>query len=451
MQKLKPFHQARVFVLTAAILATTPCNALNLSPIESQIARAYIANDCEWIRKNALHAKATVKSALKPIITAVVATCSPDSTFSEALFHQAEEQSPHDELILALHARHLEDLDPIAAQALWNKISVVATNPAIKRLARRNMDGGKASEKITPFESEWTAFGSFELSGSHEDNPSGQATSLGTRPPSYALNDALLGGLHRTWDSGNSLGVVASISNSFYFSAHDADFWENNLEIPYSIHVGKNEDLQLKPIVRYSQYSALSYESMGGLSFGGIAYRENYKQSVETILYQNYYYLDVMAPEGGTHFRFEYNWEYYFPKTYFRLMTYIEHVSAQEDTTLVLHGDIPYSNNNFGLGLYFDYPYRGLLFSLYPSVSFREDDNDSLYPNSSGVLITKRREDQTLDLKLKVAYPITPKLETIAYYEWNRTYSNMGASDYLDRNFANQIVGVGLRALLTSY
>ena len=132
-------------------------------------------------------------------------------------------------------------------------------------------------------------------------------------------------------------------------------------------------------------------------------------------------------------------------------MAYIQHVSAQEDTSITPGADIPYSHNDIGTTLYFDYRYKGYTLSFYPSYSIRVDDNPSVYQDIYGNMVTKQREDQSVDLRARVSRTLGRSIEAFVYFDWTRTYSNMGFSDYLDRNYIDESFGIGLKASLANY
>jgi hypothetical protein len=425
-----------------------PQSTLTMNELESSIVEAFTRNECSRVKSSA---DPKLLKKFRPLVLGVIAYCTPDRKKAEKLFTEAEKKAPYDALILVLHARYLFKIDAAAAQPLWGKILVIARNPSLKKVAEDYLEGVETPEEGLPITKDWTFVGSLETAGSYENNPTGQALSVGTRPGSYALNNSLLFGANRSLKSTDSLGANVSITTNNYFSAHYADFWENDFDLPYSTRVGNNEDLIFRPLGRYSQYSDLTYEVMGGFAVTGVAYREKYKQSVQTSIFINHYFIDVATPESGTHFRFEYNWEFYPDQYGFRLLAFIEHVAARVDTTITPGAQVPYSHNDIGTNLFFDYRFHGVIFSFYPSITVREDDNDSIYEDLNGNTIDKRRTDTSLDFKAKLSVPLNRNFEAIAYYDWNRTYSNIGIGDYIDRNFQDQIVGIGIRTFVTNY
>ena len=427
---------------------SAPVSTDALINLETKIVEAFTAGDCARISATA---NPGLYPRFRPLVLAVVATCLPDHKTSESLFKEAEAKSPYDELILVLHARSLFKIDPEASNKIWGRLFVIAHSPALKKIAQDYLQGTETEGETAALNKSWTFVGSWETSGSHEDNPTGQSASIGSRPSSYGFNSLLYGGVNRTLESGNSIGANFTVTNNVYFSTHYADFWENDIDLPYSVRVGTNEDLIFRPLARYSQYADKTFEAMGGFALTGVAYRETYKQWVQTAIYQNHYYLDVVQPESGTNFHFEYNWEFYPQVWFFRLMAYIQHVSAEEETTITPGADVPYTHNDVGASLFFDYRYKSMTFSFYPSFSVRADDNVSIYQDNSGNIVNKQRADQSVDLRLRAAIAINRSLEAFTYYDWTRTYSNIGFNDYLDRNYTDQTFGVGLRTFVTNY
>jgi hypothetical protein len=420
-----------------------------LNELQTQIVSSFTQNDCARVSSMA---DRTLIPRFRPLVIAVIATCTSSHKKAENLFDQAEKKTPSDELILVLHARYLFPYNPEKSEKIWGKIYVIARNPALKKMAQDYLQGNEEEgATFSPISQKWTLFGSWETSGGYENNPTGQAVSIGQRPGSTAFNNVVYGSGTRTLDSEKTIGADVTITTNTYFSTHYADFWENDLDVPFTMRVGSNEDLIFRPLGRYSEYGGSTYEIMEGFALTGVAYRETYKQWVETAIFQNHYFVDVVEPESGTNIHFEYNWEFYPKDIYFRLMAYIQHVSAGEDTSITPGADIPYSHNDIGTTLYLDYRYRALTFSFYPSYSFRIDDNDSIYQDIFGNMVDKRRQDNSVDLKVRVSGAMSRSLEAFAYYNWTRTYSNMGFSDYLDRNYIDQSFGIGLKTFIANY
>jgi hypothetical protein len=429
-----------------------PESAISMNDLESKIVEAFTANDCARI--NAI-ASQNYYPKFRPLVLAVVAYCKPNRTEAEKLFNDAQNRSPSDDLILVLHARYIFGIDPELAKPLWGKIYVVARNPGIKRMAQDYLEGTQTPDEGFSLNKKWTFLGSLEGSAGHESNPTGSALSQGVHPDSDAVNSVFFGDLTRAFTSGNSLGLNLAATTNTYFSAHSADFWENDVDIPFTLQVGTNEDMLIHPIGRYSEYGGATYESMAGFALTGVTYETSYKQSVQTSIFVNHYFIDVVGPEGGTHFRFEYNWEFYPENYYIHFLAFIEHTSAGDDTLTFPASDIPYSNNQLGTSVNLDYRFHGFTLSFNPSFTFRIDDNPSIYQvtdffgNTS--ITSKLRQDKMIDLKARVSFPISRNLEVIAFYDYNRVYSNIGVEDYFDRNYQDQTVGIGFRTFVTNY
>ena len=112
------------------------------------------------------------------------------------------------------------------------------------------------------------------------------------------------------------------------------------------------------------------------------------------------------------------------------------------------------SHNDVSVDLNLERDFGKFSLGVAPRVMYRLDTEDSrFYPNQakSGVLQNKLRHDWDITLQGNVSVPLFPSLELYGWYEWRRVVSSIQSGDYLDRNYSDQIVGLGLKAILTTY
>src|SRR6185437_6437473 len=105
---------------------------------ESQLVELYSKNRCDEIvrRTNPRNIY-----ALRPNVMAIVASCDPNWGNAEEIFSRAEALEPTGDLILVLHARYRTRKDTKSAQDLWNRVLIVARNPAFIEMAKDYFSG----------------------------------------------------------------------------------------------------------------------------------------------------------------------------------------------------------------------------------------------------------------------------------------------------------------------
>lgn len=422
-------------------------NPIPVSPeLESKIVELFSTDQCATARTLV---SPNQFGSLRPLVLAVIAYCQPAGFDPEELFERAEKREPSNDTIVVLHARYRFKKDPDSALELWKKVLLLVRTPNTRQMAQEYLAGnGEAEEQISVGQ-KLTYYLSAQFGGSFETNPAGNPASS-ERQASGALNTNLsLGILDSTFYGYFALNYA--LANSRYFSAHDVDLFEHDLESPISLRVGTNEDLILRPFVSYLTLGDSPYQLLGGLSVQGIAYRSQYKQYVQGSIFQDHFYPGNFQSQQGTHFRFDYNWEFYPENFFIKFVAYFEHVNSDQDSDLLNSLSIPYSHNDLGFQGYFDYNLKFAILGLYPKILIREDDDASTFLSaSSGAFVSKRRQDFQISVQPHVIIPLISYLQLYIYYEINRTYSNIGIDDYQDRNILNQTVGIALRTFVAN-
>lgn len=114
-------HRGWVVLLIAAGLCrhvfAEPLNVKNLpEQYQSQIVQFYSDGRCDKVRN--LVSKID-PYRLRPNVLAIVAFCEPPGRDAEALFAQAEAESPTGDLIAVLHALYRSKRSASSAEPLW--------------------------------------------------------------------------------------------------------------------------------------------------------------------------------------------------------------------------------------------------------------------------------------------------------------------------------------------
>ncbi|MBI3543552.1 MAG: hypothetical protein HY075_09795 [Deltaproteobacteria bacterium] len=412
--------------------------------LEEQLVDFFTRDRCDRVRGAAPRA---IQRRLSPLVAAVVAYCQSDPLEAEQLFSWAEEREPTRDTIVVLHARYRWKLNPASALPLWAKVVLITRNQATKALAQQYLAGIAEGDDLVEIGKKTNFFGTLVVGASRESNPLGIAIS--EAPVASVAANAQANATYTEQLDNGSWSAGAGLLNNRYFTAHSADLLEADTELSLALRVGKNEDFTFRPFFSYLTLGNLPYESFGGIALRGVAYRDYYKQYVQGTIYQDWYYRNEYKPQAGWHFRFDYNWEL-FPFPWFASFgAYFEHVRAARDTDDANALTITYSHNDIGIQLFAEHNFRLFAPGLNTKLYLRNDaDVSSFNRLSTGGLTTKRRQDLTLEITPSFTIPLETNYHLYIWYTFSRTFSNLGADDYADRNVRNSTVGAALKAYI---
>jgi hypothetical protein len=269
---------------------------------------------------------------------------------------------------------------------------------------------------------------------------------------SNVFNVSFSAGGRREFSFG-TLETNYNFQNSRYFSAHSSDFMAHDLEVPLRLRVTDNEDLVPRVYGSYALVGNQNFLLSSGFGLMAWSFRNNYNQSVQTTVYKDWFFSSDLKNQQGTHVRFEYNWEFYPYRRFFaKFMAFIEHVEASHDLSVDLDTstttNITYSHNDLGVNFWVEWDFKYFIAGFNPRFFTRQDDNDSSYPTNpigAGPQINKRRQEYTLAFQPNVTVPVGRKFKIFMWVEYDKTYSNLGTGDYMDRNVMNQVAGASVR------
>ena len=416
--------------------------SVNTPEFEQRIVDLFSKDKCASVR---VLAPTKVYARLSPLIAAVVAYCQDDPLQAEVLFAQAESLDPNRDTIYVLHARYRWKRNPDTALPLWAKVVLITRNRATRLLAQQYLAGIAAGDELIEIGKTGSIFVNVQLGLSRETNPLGNAVSS-TANPSMVGNAQLVLQYARNTGFG-SLTVGYTLLNNRYLTAHSADLLENDVEVPIAVRAGASEDLVFRPFGSYLTLGDQPYWIFGGFSVRGVAYRRFYKQYVQASIYEDWYYRNEYVNQAGVHARFDYNWEF-FPYPWFVNMgAYFENVHAARDTDDANALTITYSHNDIGVQAFFEYNLRTVTPGFAMKSFIRNDSDVSTYGSvPDNTPVTKRRRDIMLEATTSLTIPLETSIHLYLWYSYDRTFSNIGITDYTDRNITTSTVGVALKA-----
>lgn len=437
--------------LSGAIAETRP-RAQVPDETQARIVRLYSEGKCAEVRSIA---KSIDLMSLRANVMAIVAYCDPPGVNPETLFAKAEQLSPTGDLILVLHAKHRWKKNPKAAEPLWKRVLMIARNEYFREMAKDYLSGvidpGTAEHSLNL--SPATGFAQFFFGGEHRTTA--QLPDFVYQPSVASYGAVARGDLtYRHWYQFGSVAVHFTGSYDHYFSATQYTLWDNNLELPLAIHVSSNKDLVVRPFTGYTHMGTGPLRFLYGVGVVGAVYKASYTQSVQGLVYADRILVPAISDEQGAHYRFEYQWDFYPKNWFFSTMISVEHVSATPASQLFGSGGFfEMSHTDSGVNFKVERDFSRFTLGFVPQLVFRTDSQATIVNAPAvGVSTTsKRRQDYDVSLMTDLTIPLLPSLQLYAWYEWRRIFSDFGPGDYVDRNYNDQTVGVGVKTSLSTY
>ena len=441
-----------ILVLLFSVLFSFSVQAQQPVPeeIQSRIIQLYEQGNCKEMRE---FMQVADLSMLRPNVMAIAAFCEPYGWIPEGLFERAEELSPTGDLILVLHAKYLSLKDPKSADPIWEKVLMTARNVYFRELAKERLAGviGDPKKERAMDLSPSTLIGNIYFAGFYTRNPELQELAFENPKHSYGI---ALGGLasYRHWYEFGSLGVRYFMDYKNYGRASDYDYLNNNLEVPLAFHLVTSKDLIFRPFFGYSSLGGNPYHFIYGLGMKAAVYTGSHVQSVQGIFYNDRIYHSLLTPAQGSHYRFEFAWDFY--PLYWTVSTLfaVEHVSGTPVSEFLgSQGNFEMSHNDLSMEFKFDRAFKRFELELEPKFKYRLDTSDSTYASKEGPIVNRQREDFEASIKSTISIPLAPSIKFFAWYEWDNVYSSVNFDDYANFNYHNHTFGLGLNATLTSY
>jgi hypothetical protein len=414
--------------------------------LQTKLIEAFNRSQCQEV--NSL-APLDELGRLAPLSLGIVAYCQKDPATALELFQRAESGDPSGVSLALLHARYEWKRNPARSRELWQRVLLLARDGATRLLARQYIEGTATGDEPIVLGDAWSYYVDARLGGGYETNPGLLAPSTSDIQGSLSVNGVLNAGVERRFGFG-FLSSNYTLTGNAYPADTSADFVEHDLDLPVSFRAGSNEDVRIRPFGTYVTLGGNPYYLYGGGAVQGVAYRGKYRQLVQGSVYKDKYYAAILAPQSGTHFRFDYNWEFYPESWFVRFFFYLEHVQAGRTVDPSSGGSIPYSHNNIAVQTFLEYDLKWMILGLSMKLLFRADDNQASYKvgSANSSFIYKQRQDVQLYLSPGIAIPIQNGMHLILNYTLNRIFSNIGPLDYADENVFDQGLVAALRVNL---
>jgi hypothetical protein len=419
--------------------------------LQTKIVGLFSHDKCDEIRKIVNPHQI---DQFRPNVLAVIAYCEPTGEgwpSSEELFKKAEDAAPTGDLIMVLHAKSVWKKDREASKVLWTKVRMYARNDYFRQMARDHLQDEVNEDKsinLTPF----TLFGTLNVGTAYYSNS--QLLNMPYLPQKDSAAAILNGKVtYQRWLPFGAIGLNYEGSAQSNITAHEYDQVSNDVDVPFSVHVGDYEDLVFRPIVSYSQVGGRAYRSYFGIGMMGAIFKPEYKQSVEALIYSDHYDAPILSNEDGAHYRFNYRWEFFPPNWYLSVLGAIEHVSADRSASNNGYpGDFNNSHTDLELSAILRRNFPHLTVGLTPKINQRLDSRSSFYNSRiDGSPIEKKRSDVFLSVEPSVIVPIQQSVQIVGWYRLERNFSDMGPEDFFDNNYVNHIFGLTMRLYWSTY
>jgi hypothetical protein len=441
---------ALVALVHPALGASTPFSTVLPTSFQSQLVELYSQNRCDEIVRRTGPRNI---NGLRPNVMAIVASCEPKWGDADKIFQRAETLLPTGDLILVLHAKYRTRKDPKSAAELWRKVLLIARNPAFVAMANEYFSGQYDFSKRPISLNAHTLFGSFMVGGGQESNPRPEDFVYRNTHGSaalYANGDVTW----RHWSQWGSIAVDYKAADSTYFAETQFNSFTQDMKLPVALHVVPDKDVVFQPIGGYSYLGPKAYRSYYGLGILGVVYKGSYRQSVQGIIYQDQIYNhSELEAEAGSHYRFEYSWEFFPELGYISMLLGVEHASA--GTGSIFNGSTgvyPFSHTDLDAKFRFERNFRFLTLGVAPQFAYRVDSEQSVFPEqNTGISVTKRRHDWLVGTEVSATIPIYQSTQLYAWYDFLGTFSNIGVNDYVNRTQTDNTVGIALKTTLSTY
>lgn len=441
---------ALVVTARSSFGATAPVSPGLPAGFQSQIVELYSKNRCDEIVRRTNQRNVY---DLRPNIIAIVAYCDPKWAKAEDLFALAESLVPAGDLILVLHAKYRTRKNPASADLLWKKVLLVARNPAFLEMANEYFSGNYSSVDHPINLSSHTVFANLMVGAGQESNPRPRDfVYLNTHGSGAAYARAEITWRH--WYPWGSLAVDTAASESRYFSESGFDDFNQSMKIPIALHVYSDKDVVFQPIGGYTFIGGQLYQNYYGIGVLGVVFKGSYRQSVQGLVYSDGIYNNNQnQPSSGSHYRFEYSWEFFPELRYISMLLGIEHVSTAVGTLYNgVSGLFPFSHTDVDAQFKYEQNFRHLTFGIAPQFAYRIDSESSIYPElNNGQIVAKRRHDWLVGVQPSVTVPLAPQVQLYAWYSYQKVISNIGSNDYVNRNQTDNVVGIALKTTLSTY
>jgi hypothetical protein len=159
--------------------------------------------------------------------------------------------------------------------------------------------------------------------------------------------------------------------------------------------------------------------------------------------------LSEFKPEAGTHYRFDYDWEFFPNLWIYRLQASMEHVRAVNDFN---NGtNLKFSHTDVGVEFAVKRIFRGVTAETGFRATMRLDSLPSGFVSLSLGKVAYRRNDLTLGIRPAVTFPVMDEVALSLSYEVENTFSPTRSGYFADYNKFNQTAEALFSTVFSNY
>jgi len=418
--------------------------------LERKLAALLNANDCETIVNSvSRHDYENVK----PEVLALVAYCEPAGKDPIKMFAFAEQRAsdsdPDKDIIFLLHARYLWKHKNPAAEELFQKIYDRTKDPRLKELVAQYL-----VDKTPPRRrgvDDFTFIVSGQLGGIQEANPQGIPLSdhnFGSNNSSAAVAQ-IIGNVRKPLSS-YAIGADFITTDTTFWATHSADFSTDDLDVYFEKRLESGRTLALRPFTSLYLFQGGHYYSLLGIGLMTSQRSADFESWMQLSTYNDTYQGGQVSAESGGHLRFD--WQGALKKVPLLAPTILAYVDyARCGVALANSEYIPYTHAEYGLAVSFTKVVRRYSVGLTMRGVYREDAEQTRVVDPNGNYVSKLRRDVQVVLQPHITIPLMDGVDLFMYFESNSTSSTLGASDGLDRNISDNLIGAVIRVAVANF
>ncbi len=405
------------------------------------LSRYFRDNNCENVIK---YSKGRDFLKLKPIELAIIASCEPPEKDPEKIFSYAESKDPSDDAILLLHGRYRWKKYKLNSNEIWGKIIKQTKNQEILELAEQYLDGNGLDAEVS-LSAKVSRTISIQVGAVYETNPEQLPKSdpNSSKNSSFGENWNLLSSRRVDYSFGY-IDWAGSFSGTQYNSSSSANLLMADISPTFALESTSEQYFLFRPLINAFTLDGHLFNASAGFAIGELWQYPSSEFKFLFSLFGDRYYQAGLENQAGTHYLLE-------QKSTFKLSNFLIYLNlfwlktnAAQDSTIPGQV-IPYSNATGGFSLGYQWTYREFILGGSSTISFRQDDSNSQYLDSSGTAYSKKRKDVNSYYEIWGSLRFTSDLTGVLFLSASQTASNFSEQDIFDRNLSNSVSGLSLK------